>query len=369
MAFILDKNIVDMYERTRTNMLKEVLQKKTSALEGYAQVIGGCNSKLQQLPTHVGKTELNYRTNRIQKIQATELQYGKRWMKANLFEKFLEWSTDDEKFLAGLPINATTFVTQLGHAVQRVKDQVLLGTIYDDTLKDYVVMESGHGQSGAVDGSPYLAGTTGGLFGENYIGDTGSEKAELTQQAYIKDTGLSSTYTGEGTTPIDCKLTNVIPVNFTGDGSPADCGLTINKILTVRRCYEERYALSDGGALCMAITPRQKYELMKEERMQNADYGFQALRTGFVNELLGIKFLITDAVPLVETTSGKYVRACPVWLPEDLVYGVWENAKFHMRQPEDMIDQLLVGVTFGMGAARTREDTFISVHCDEGLND
>lgn len=368
MAFTIDKSIIDMYEKTRTTMLKEMLQKKTSVLEGYAQVIGGCNGKMYQLP-FVGMTELNYRKQRMQQIEADELTFGKRNMKPNLFEKFLQWSTDDEKFLAGLPINATTFVTQLGHAVQRVKDQVLLGTVYDNDKKDFIVMESGHNFTSATDGSPYKAGTTGGLFGDNYIGETGTEKASLEQKPYIKGTGLSETYTGEGTTPIDCKRTNVIPVNYTGDGTPVDSGLTINKILTVRRCFEERYALADGGTLCMAITPRQKYELMQEERMQNADYGFQALRTGLVNELLGIKFLVTDAVPLVENTAGNFVRACPVWKPEDLIYGVWENAKFHMRQPENMIDQLLVGVTFGMGAARTREETVISIHCDEGLND
>lgn len=365
---IIDKTIIDMYEKTRTTMLKEVLQKKTAALEPYATVIGGCNGKMYQLPL-VGSTEINYRKQRMQRIEADELTFARRNMKPNLFEKFLQWSTDDEKFLAGLPINATTFVTQLGHAVERKKDPVLLGTVYDATLNDYIIMESGYNFTDATDGLPYKAGTTGGLLGENYVGETGSEKESLPQLPYIKNQGLASnasTYQGEASTPLDCKLTNVVPVDYTGDGTPVASGLTINKVLTVIRCFEERYGLTDGGGLTMAITPRQKYELMREEKMQNADYGFQSLRTGFVNELLNIKFLVTDAVPLVEY-GDSYVRACPVWKPEDLIYGVWENARFHMRQPEDMIDQLLVGVTFGMGAARTREETVVCVHCDEGI--
>ena len=36
-----------------------------------------------------------------------------------------------------------------------------------------------------------------------------------------------------------------------------------------------------------------------------------------------------------------------------------------MRQPDNYIDKLLAGVTFGMGAARTREETVISIHCEE----
>lgn len=104
------------------------------------------------------------------------------------------------------------------------------------------------------------------------------------------------------------------------------------------------------------------------EKLQNIDYGFQALKTGFVSPLLGIRFLITDSLPLVNVgtaSAKKYVRVCPMWRSEDLVYGIWENAKFHMRQPDDYIDMLLAGVTFGMGAARTREETVLSIHCEE----
>lgn len=362
---IIDKTIMDMYEKTRTTMLKEALQQKTSVLKPFAQVIGGCNGKMYQLPL-VGTTEINYRKQRMQEIEADELSYARRNMKPNLFEKFLQWSTDDEKFLANLPINASMFITQLGHAVERKIDPVLLGTVYDTTLNDYIIMESGYSFTSVTDGSPYQAGATGGLLGENYIGEAGTEKQALPQQPYIKGTGLSSTYTDEENTPLDAKETNVIPVNYAPTGTGANSGLTIEKVLKAIECFETRYALTDGTGLCMAITPRQKYELMQEERLQNADYGFQSLKNGFVNEILNVKFLVTEAVPLVEWGGG-HVRVCPVWKAEDLIYGNWEDAKFYMRQPDNYIDKLLVGVTFGMGAARTREETVVSVHCDVGM--
>lgn len=94
--------------------------------------------------------------------------------------------------------------------------------------------------------------------------------------------------------------------------------------------------------------------MMRLDKLQNIDYGFQALKTGFVSPLLGHRFLITGSLPLVNvgsSSSKKYVRVCPMWRSEDLVYGIWENAKFHMRQPDNYIDKLLAGVTFGMGAA------------------
>lgn len=362
---IIDKSIIEMYEKTRTEMFKEELQKKTSDLQSFAQVIGGCNGKMYQLPL-VGSTSINYRKERKQKIESDELKYARRNMRPNLFEKFLSWSTDDEKFLANLPINATMFVRQLGYAVERLKDNVLLGTVYDSTLSDYIVQPSGYSFTNAVDGSPYKAGTTGGLMGDNYVGEAGTEKVALPQKPYVKGTGLSTTYTGEADTPIDGKKTNVIPVNFTGEKTVKNSGLTIAKVLRVKRCFQERHALNNGQQLCMAITPAQQEELIKEDKLQNSLYGFQALLSGNVNSLLGIRFIVTEAVPLVSWGSG-YVRACPVWRSEDLIYGIWENARFHMRQPDDYIDELLVGVTFGMGAARVREESVISVHCDEGL--
>ncbi|WP_300777615.1 phage capsid protein, partial [uncultured Akkermansia sp.] len=126
----IEKAIIDMYEKTRTQQLIEELQQKVSVLTPFARVIHGCNGKMYQIPA-VGSTELNRRTTRMQEIEATELEFGLRNMKPQLFEKFLKWSTDDEKFLANLPINATTMVTQLTNAAERVKDDVLLGTCVD----------------------------------------------------------------------------------------------------------------------------------------------------------------------------------------------------------------------------------------------
>ncbi len=374
----LTQSVIEMYEKTRTKMLREQLQKTTSVVAPYAQVVHGCNGKMYEFP-FVGMTELNYRDSRMQEIDATELEFGKRFMKPNLFEKFLKFSTDDEKFLAGLPVNSTTMVTQLAHAAARAKDPLLLGTCLcvdnsSPVKGQYIIMPSGGGVFlDPTDGSPYKAGSTGGLLGDNYVGDMGTEKAVLPMQPYLMSGGLTTTYltqyTGEASTALDFKRTNVIPCNWSEDGTATNTGLTVEKILAVIQAFEERYGFSGGRKLCMAITPRQKRELIQDERMQNKDFGFQALKTGCVNELLGIHFLVTDAVPMVNVgTAGapQWVRACPVWRPEELLYGVWEDAKFYLRKPDTYIDKMLVGVTLGLGACRTREETVLTVHCWEG---
>lgn len=369
----IEKAIIDMYEKTRTQQLIEELQQKVSVLTPFAQVIHGCNGDMYQLPA-IGSTELNRRTQRMQDIVATELKFGLRNMRPQLFEKFLKWSTDDEKFLASLPINATTMVTQLTNAAERVKDDVLLGTCVDldessDTYGEHIIQTPTSIMPDAEDGSPYKGGATGGLLGDNYVGKGGYEKEALPQQPYVRGEGLITTW-DELTDDfdIDTKKTNVVPVNYTPEGTLTPSGITIDKLLFAKTCMQARYALNGGGTLCMGITPQQAFEMMRMEKLQNNDYGFQALKTGFVSPLLGIRFLITDSLPLVNVgtaSAKKYVRVCPMWRSEDLIYGIWEDAKFHMRQPDTSIDMLLAGVTFGMGAARTREETVLSIHCEE----
>ncbi|WP_354832391.1 phage capsid protein [Akkermansia muciniphila] len=369
----IERTIPEMYEKTRTQQLIEELQQKMSVLTPFAQVIHGCNGDMYQLPA-IGSTELNRRTQRMQDIVATELKFGLRNMRPQLFEKFLKWSTDDEKFLASLPINATTMVTQLTNAAERVKDDVLLGTCVDldessDTYGEHIIQTPTSIMPDAEDGSPYKGGATGGLLGDNYVGKGGYEKEALPQQPYVRGEGLITTW-DELTDDfdIDTKKTNVVPVNYTPEGTLTPSGITIDKLLFAKTCMQARYALNGGGTLCMGITSQQAFEMMRMEKLQNIDYGFQALKTGFVSPLLGIRFLITDSLPLVNVgtaSAKKYVRVCPMWRSEDLIYGIWEDAKFHMRQPDTSIDTLLAGVTFGMGAARTREETVLSIHCEE----
>lgn len=373
--FILDQDTVDMYQNTRSDMFMEALQQKISKLEPFATRIDMQKGKYFRIP-YVGKAELKPRTQRFQPIEADEMDYGWRGIKPGLFSSWKKMSTDDPLFLNDLPITLDLFVRELGKAVERAKDLVLLGTTLDTgasshTKGEYIIKKYNTVDSSATDGSPYKDGTTGGLFGDNYGGETGATKYSLPQMVRLRgETDVVSSndeYTGESTTPIDTKLTNVVPFNYVPTGSLAASGITIEKILFALLCLQDRDAIESGEQVCMAITPKQQMELMMIEKLQNKNYGFDQLKTGFISSFLGVKFIVTPKLPLVKVNATKWVRACPIWVQKDLIYATPQSVRFQLGEDPTTEDTMRAGVKFGMGAARTREETFISIHCDEGF--
>lgn len=372
----IEQSLIDTYEDKYTGMLQYQLEQTRSKLDPFVTVISDAQGEMYRLPTTVGSTELNRLQARFQEAVPEELAFGQRWMSQSYFEKFLHWSTIDPDFMVNLPINASMFIKALGDAVQRAKDYEVLGTVRDmkvgsPTYKQVIVREVDTLYTDAVDGSPYKGGSTGGFFGDNYCGKRGEQKVSLPQQPLlVNGTAPIETYTQftKGS-QLDYELSNVVPVNFTSSGTATVSGMTLDKLMAVGEMAMSRHM---EGELIMAITPKQVADLRREEKLQKQDYGFQSLKTGWVQELFGIKFVVTPAVPIVNVGTAaapKWVRACPVWRKSDLWYGTWANSQFHMRPPVGKnINEMLVGVTMGIGAARTREESCISVHCDEALD-
>ena len=58
------------------------------------------------------------------------------------------------------------------------------------------------------------------------------------------------------------------------------------------------------------LIAKQHMDLLLMEQTQNRNYGFSSLTNGEVNDFLGVKFLITNMLPLDETGS----RLCVAWL-------------------------------------------------------
>lgn len=369
---ILDQSIVDMYERSRTKVFVEELQKEVSDLEGLCDRVNPEKGDYYQVP-YSGSTEMGFRTQRYEQIEASELKYGRRGMRPVLMEKWLKMSTDDELFLQNLPINLTQMAKELSKAASRMKDEILMGTCRstaaDATKGDYIVRTATTIEADAEDGSPYKAGTTSGIFGDVYVGRFGDSHVSLTNQPIVdaSDTPITEYTDYTAASVLNLKKTNVIPVNYVKSGTPAVSGFTLEKFLTARQALKARYA---KGTICLALTHRQALDMLTDEKLQNKDYGFNILNSDVLGNILGVKILVTDTVPLVNVGSAgtpKWVRACPMWITDDIMYGVWQDAKFQIRQPSMYVDKIITGVTFGMGAARKREETVVCIHCDEGI--
>ena len=369
----INKSAIDMYAKTRTLTFVQELQKKTADLEGKCKLVNAGNGKMYQLPLH-GTVEMGFRQKRKEEISSTELSYAYRNMLPLLMSKWLDYSTDDPLFLANLPINVTNGAKELANAAARMKDQILMGTWRDmvegsPTYGEYVVRKHNTVHSGATDASPYKGGTTSGIFGDVYAGELANERISLPMQPVLmgaaEPVATHSDY--KSGSVLNLRLTNVIPYHFVKSGTPKGSGLTLEKMAAAIQCFAARYA---NGTKYIAITPQQALDIMTDEKFQNKLYGHCVIVNGLPASIMGVNVVITDTVPLVNvgtTEAPKFVRACPMWVGEDLIYGMWQNMEIRIRQRDDMEDLLQVGARLGMGCARQREETFITIHCDEGF--
>ena len=370
-TFTIDQETTVLYENTRTDMLKRMLQKETSDLEGFVTVVPNAHGDYHKFP-FISKSELTARTELDEDIKAEEMKYNIRGIKPLMMQKWHKLLPDHDNFTAGLPITCTNVINELKPALARAKDEIIMGTITDinpdsPTVGEYVIRKHDSFDGSADDGNPLKMGTTSGYFGDAYAGKTGDVKIALPFQPYIDNTGLVTTYDEyDETAMLDLKKSNVVPVNYTGTGTSAMCGWTLEKFILAYEMLQARYAVK-RGTIVHAITHRQAAEILRNEKFQNVLFGNQVLKSGLLDGLFGIKFLVTDCLPLIPIGNDKYARGCPIWVVEDLVFSVWDNAQFHLRPQPGKVNTVYVGTTFALGAGRLREESCVTMLCDEGF--
>ena len=346
-------------------MLMEKLQQKVDVITPHMTVVH-CDGEVQEIDG-VGDTELEMRTQKLEDIKWSELDYFKRFMHMGFLAKGLIMSEDDLARKGAFAIKITHLMTQLENAAQRAITKMALGVVYDKEKKIWTVPTPGAGMAGGQDRKPYSSNDTyiGGIMGTNYVGDKGITPETLPMQVTLKDGSLASSYTDyDDATNIDMALTNVIPVNYARSGDLVDSGLTIEKVRAVREALEARNAVEGDDYFSMAITPKQKSDLILQDKLQNSLYGFQSLPGGMVSELLGIRFIVTNYVPKVNIGGDKYVYACPVWKPSSVAFGIWRDVKLESERLTQLKwDAIGVKCQCGFGAARRRLEDVLTVQC------
>lgn len=373
MATTLDQSVVQMYQESRAKQFIEALEQETADLPNYATVERVGNVKLHLVPVS-GTREFGHREARKEEITATENTYGWRSMRPIIMDDWAELNTLDPHFLDNLPINLTNVAKMQGHAAGRAKDGILMGTTVctDTSLPVYgeMIVRTNTAVSDSDKNTPFKGGTTSGIFGTAYEGEYGDKAVELPLQPTIVGTsGAVSAWTNYvSSSVLNLRTTNVIPVNYVESGSTfAATGITPAKITAALTAMRARKA---KGTLALAVTPQQAMDLLNNEQMRNMLYGYQTLKNGLPESILGVRLLVTDHVPLVNigtSSAAKWVRACPMWQVDDLVYGIWSDVRFEVRQPQHMKSTIYAGATLMWGATRRREETFISILCDEGI--
>ena len=362
--------IPEEYRPTWDATLLAAITQPAVHLEQFSTRLNNCTGEYIKFQTR-GSTTLDRRKQRHEKVVWDELLLGQRRIFPVSFAKALGLSKDDEIFKGGLPITLQTLHDALNEAAAPQADRVFLGVEYDETKRQCVIAAEGTELSpyknDGSDGVNLVThdGHFGGIMGTMYAGKDGTTKVPLALQPMINGS-LASNYAAyeKNLAGLSLRDTNVIPVNYVKTGDPVESGLTIEKIRAARMAMVQRHAVTANEEICMAVTPWQMDDLLSLEKLQNKDYGFETLKTGELNTFLGVKFLVTVDVPIVNI-GGKWVRACPMWVRRDVGFGVWKNVEYDIKELPDYWDTVIAKLQFSYGAGRLREESMMTIHCAE----
>lgn len=382
MADTLNINsIPEEYRPTWEASLIEAITQPTAGLTQFATRLTDCTGEYVQMQTIGDAGDFARRKQRHEKKIATEPLMGRRRIYPVAYGKALKMSKDDFTFKGGLPITLNTLHNLLNKAAAPVADRTFLGVQYDADLRNCVIAPDGS------DNSPYSNdgsdgentdthdGQPGGIMGTNYSGQTGTTKHTPALHPFI-DNAVATSSSGylSSLAGIDLARTNVIPVTWQEDVNGTtlvQSGLTLEKLLAGRLSLLLKHAITPNTVVNAGITPWQMMDLIMLDKLQNNLYGFQALKDGWFSELLKIRFHVTVDIPIInigeKTTSGKqnWVRACPMWLTEDVEFGIWKNPEFEIEKLSGYWDTMLVSLQFAYGAGRKREETLMIIQCAE----
>lgn len=397
---IYDKyTIPESYRHEWDNTIIKGLTQPSAHLTNYALTLGAPNGEYIKMPM-VGSATVHRKMQRHQRKIWEEPKFNDRRIYPVMYAATLGLSDDDFVLKGDLPLSLPMLHDMMVEAAAPIPDRVLLGVVYDETKGNCVIAGTG------ANWSPYLSsarnyknpdgstagpdadkvsggyeytnpdgtkvlikdgndGQLGGLLGTNWVSE-GTYVTFPTQP--VIGSSLADNYSAYSSdlSGLSLKATNVIPVNYVRDGGTVkDSGLTIEKLRAARLALQLRHGLSANEEVCMAITPWQMDDLLSLEELMNKDYGFQSLKTGEINTFLGIRFLVTVDVPIVNV-GGKWVRCCPMWKRSSVAFATWQNPKSEVVKIPDSYDTWLTSVQFAYGAARRREEDIICVHCAEG---
>lgn len=326
----------------------------------------------------IGGLTMARRKKRYELKDPQEITLGSRRFHPVFFGASARISKDDLTLKGKLPVTLANLQDALDVAAAPIPDRVAMG-VDVATKAGEITMDENCVICNDTDKSVYYNGTDSmgqpqGIMGMNLTGDNGTNREYLPQQPYINGEivdGYDSYKTDLG--GLDARHTNVIPVNYVepGHGDPVDSGLTIDKLLAITKFYQMRH-MSITDTYYMAITPQQMSDLMHIDKLQNNLYGFQVLKEAngkrYMTSLLGITFIITPDVPIVDINpSGapKWVRACPVWRKQDVEFATWMNLTSEIEKVNKSWDEWIVSLQFAYGAGRRRVNSILTVHCDE----
>lgn len=150
-----------------------------------------------------------------------------------------------------------------------------------------------------------------------------------------------------------------IAVNFKAS---ANTGLTISKILEVRRKFRHAHVDIDAEPITLVIGSQQETDLLSQQQVVSKEYNdTPVLVNGRLQRFLGCDIVVMERVP--ETTAGS-VRGCLAFVKSGIHLGIWEDMNTRISQRIDLSSQPWQAYTKAMfGATRLQPGKVLQVLC------
>lgn len=203
-----------------------------------------------------------------------------------------------------------------------------------------------------------------GPFAENAVLDIGRWMDDLIIAAATGPAAIGET--GAGSEAFD--TTNFrVPVDF---GASAAVGLTVAKMIELRRRFASANVDLDNEPITLVITPAQEANLLNQIEVVSTDFNMRpVLVDGRVRSFLGMNIVVTNrtvanggTLDVVSTNQ----RRCFAFVKSGLYLGMWQDVNTQVTQRDDLSGlpwQIYTCAT--AGATRLEQGKVIEVLCSE----
>jgi hypothetical protein len=300
----VNAGLYDLYTTQFSTVLELKLQQMGSKLRG--KVREGFHVGKQASPVNqIGAISLKAPVGRFAPIQRTDSDFTRRWV----------FPQDGE-------------LAQLIDSFDELKTIVDPKSQYSDSAAQAV---------GRAWDDCIIANT----FATSYIGQ---DAAGLSQEAF--NTGSTATNAGFQ-----------VVAAFGASGS---VGLTVAKLIEVRRTFRHYHVDLEAEALTLVIGSTQEADLLKQVQVVSTEFNDKpVLVDGRLQRFLGFDIVVSERLQY-----GSSVRQCIAFVKSGLYLGVWKDMTNIASQRNDLSGhpyQLYTQTSFG--ATRTQPGKVIQVLC------
>lgn len=165
-------------------------------------------------------------------------------------------------------------------------------------------------------------------------------------------------------TAIDLPDSQKVAVNFKGTETPANIGLTPQKILEAIRIFEENELYPDKRNICIAINPKAKQDLIAYITSGTNDVWANMIKSwleGKTEKLMGLTPVMTNQ--LVRNTSTD-VDTVFAWDAQTGIYMAPEKLEVHMDVLPTQQHALQISAYATLGFMRRFEKGVVTIACD-----